>query len=689
MIPKAVFPLNFSGGQMMDKESIRSRIENLRKQINYHNYRYYALDDPIISDKEYDSMLKELIELEKNNPEFFDENSPTVRIGGNVLNKFQKVEHKIPMMSLDDGFNEGDIREFDRKIKRFLKMPEDTDIEYFVEPKFDGLSICLIYEDSKLTNASTRGDGYVGEDVTQNIKTIKSIPLELEDFKNIKYLDVQGEVLLTKEEFERINSERLKENKPLFANPRNAAAGSLRQLDPKETAKRNLIMFAYYLREIRGLDGEIKYQHQAVELLKKMRFKVSELNKLCKNITEAIEHKNRLGEIRNGLPYELDGVVIKVNSFEMQNKLGSTTKSPRWAIAFKFPAQQETTKILDIEVNVGRTGILTPVAVLEPVNIGGATVSRASLHTMDEIEKKDIMIGDYVFVQRAGDVIPEVVKPIKDLRDGTQRKFKMPSVCPVCGSRVAKDGAYYLCTNINCPKVLKESVKHFVSRKAMNIDGFGDKIVEQLVDKGIVKDVSDIYKLNKETLASLDRVGEKLAENLTGAIQKSKGTTFAKFIYALGIKHVGEFVAKILAKRFGNLDALRRATKEELLSIDGIGDEIADSIISFFGEQKNIETIERLFEYGVHFRDEKEDSENSLIKNKSFVFTGSLSKEREYYKSLIEQKGGIVRNSVSKKLDFLVVGENPGSKLNKAEQFGVSIIGEKELLDMLGLNYER
>jgi len=672
----------------MDKKAIRNRIENLRKQINYHNYRYYVLDDPIISDKEYDLMLKELIELENNNPEFFDENSPTVRVGGTVLNKFQKVEHRIPMMSLDDGFDEGDIKEFDRRIKRFLKMPEDADVEYFVEPKFDGLSICLIYENSKLTNASTRGDGYVGEDVTQNIKTIKSIPLELVDFEKVEYLDVQGEVLLTKEEFERINNERLKQGKPLFANPRNAAAGSLRQLDPKETAKRNLIMFAYYLREIRGLNAEIKYQHQAVELLKKMRFKVSELNKLCKNITEAIEHKNHLGELRNSLPYELDGVVIKVNSFEMQNKLGSTTKSPRWAIAFKFPAQQETTKILDIEVNVGRTGILTPVAILKPVNISGATVSRASLHTMDEIEKKDIMIGDYVFVQRAGDVIPEVVKPIKDLRDGTQKKFKMPSVCPVCGSKVVKDGAYYVCTNINCPKVLKESIKHFVSRKAMNIDGFGDKIIEQLVDKGIIKDVSDIYKLDKETLASLDRVGEKLAENLIGALQKSKGTTFAKFIYALGIKHVGEFVAKILAKRFGNLDALKRATKEELLSIDGIGDEIADSIISFFSEQKNIETIERLFKYGVYFTDTNEESQNSLIKNKSFVFTGSLSREREYYKSLIEQKGGIVRNSVSKKLDFLVVGENPGSKLSKAEQFGISIINEKELLDMLGLNYE-
>ncbi len=672
----------------MNKKDIEEKIERLRKEINYHNYRYYVLDDPIISDKEYDAALKELIELEKENPEFFDENSPTVRVGGDVLNKFNKVEHRIPMMSLDDGFDENEILEFDKKVKRFLKMKEDEDIEYFVEPKFDGLSICLIYENGRLTNASTRGDGYVGEDVTQNIKTVKSVPLEIDVYDTIEYLDVQGEVLLTKDEFERINKERLEEGKPLFANPRNAAAGSIRQLDPKETAKRNLIMFAYYLREIRGLDMDIQYQHQAIELLKKMRFKISELNKLCKNIEEAIEHKKYLGNIRNSLPYELDGVVIKVDSIKLQKQLGSTTKSPRWAIAFKFPAQQETTKILNIDVNVGRTGILTPVAILKPVNIGGVTVSKASLHTMDEIEKKDIMIGDYVFVQRAGDVIPEVVKPIKELRDGTQKKFKMPSYCPVCGSIVAKDGAYYRCTNINCPKVLKESIKHFVSRKAMNIEGFGDKIVEQLVEKGIVRDVSDIYKLEKDTLVGLDRVGEKLAENLIGSIQKSKGTTFAKFIYALGIRHVGEFIAKILAKRFGNLENLKNATREELLSIDGVGEEIADSVISFFKEEKNLKTIERLMQYGVNFIDENKDIKSSEIKDKSFVFTGTLSRPREYYKSLIEQKGGIVRNSISKKLDFLVLGDNPGSKLDKAKKLNISLISEHELIDMLGLNYE-
>ena len=667
----------------MNKDEIRKKIEKLRKDINFHNHRYYVLDDPVVSDKGYDSMMRELLELEQEYPEFYDENSPTVRVGGNVLNKFKKIEHKIPMMSLEDGFNDEEIFAFDKKIKRFLNMDEDGDIAYFVEPKFDGLSVCLIYENGRMVNASTRGDGHIGEDVTQNIKTIRSIPLEIVCDNPPQYLDVQGEVLLTKDEFERINEERLKNSQSLFANPRNAAAGSLRQLDSKETAKRNLIMFAYYIREIRGYDKDIDFQHTAVKTLSEFGFKVSELNKLCDNINESVKHKEYLGQVRNSLDYELDGVVIKVDSFQLQKKLGSTTKSPRWAIAFKFPAQQETTKLLDIVVNVGRTGILTPVAILKPVNIAGVVVSRASLHTMDEIEKKDIMIGDTVFVQRAGDVIPEIVKSVKELRNGSQIRFKMPNRCPVCGSLVVKDGAYYRCSNINCPKVLKESVKHFVSRKAMNIDGFGDKIIEQLVDTGLVRDVSDIYTLDAKTLANLERIGEKLAENLVSSIQKSKGTTFAKFLYALGIRHVGEFAAKLLAKRFGSLENLRKAEKETLMSINGIGEEIADSVISFLSEEKNLNTIDKLLEYGVYFIDENSQIKDSAVKNKSFVFTGSLSKPREYYKDLIEKNGGVVRNSISKKLDFLVAGENPGSKLDKAQEFNVSVINENKLLKML------
>ena len=666
----------------MTKEEAKKRIEELRRILHYHNYRYYVLDDPVISDQEYDALLRELKKLEEQFPEFYDENSPTVKVGGQPLSKFEKVEHRIPMLSLEDGFTDEEIREFDRRVKRFLGLPADKVIDYSVEPKFDGLSIDLIYENGSLKVASTRGDGYVGENVTQNIRTIRNVPLVILHEEPPEYLDVQGEVLLTKDEFKKINEERLKKGLPAFANPRNAAAGSVRQLDPKETAKRNLIMIMYYIREIRGFKREIKTQSEALEVLRELGFPTSQYNRLVHGIDEAIEYKKELEKIRDELPYELDGVVIKVNDFELQRKLGYTTKSPRWAIAFKFPAEQATTKILDIRVNVGRTGILTPVAILEPVNIGGVVVSRASLHTMDEIEKKDIMIGDTVFVQRAGDVIPEVIKPVKELRDGTQKKFKMPDRCPVCGSRVVKDGAYYRCSNINCPSVLKESIKHFVSRKAMNIEGFGDKLIEQLVDKGLVKDVSDIYKLDKETLMSLDRVGEKLAENLLTAIERSKGTTFAKFIYALGIRHVGEFVAKLLAERFKNLENLKRATKEELLKIDGIGEEIAESVVSFFKEEKNLKTIEKLLSYGVHFVDENKE-EKSKIAGKSFVFTGTLSKPREYFKELVEKKGGIVRNSVSKNLDYLVVGENPGSKLRKAEQLGVKIIGEKELMELL------
>ncbi len=665
----------------MTENEAKKRIDELRKALHYHNYRYYVLDDPIISDSEYDSLLIELKELEEKFPEFYDENSPTVKVGGKPLNKFDKVEHRIPMVSLDDGFSDNEIRDFDSKVKKFLGVSHNEVIDYSVEPKFDGLSIDLIYKNGKLEVASTRGDGFVGENVTQNVRTIKNVPLVLSLENPPVYIDVQGEVLLTKEEFNKINSERMEKGLQPFANPRNAAAGSIRQLDPKETAKRNLIMIMYYIRQIDGYGRKILTQHESLEVLKEIGFPISEYNELAHGIEKAIEYKKELEKIRDSLPYELDGVVIKVDRFDFQEKLGFTTKSPRWAIAFKFPAEQATTKILDIQVNVGRTGILTPVAILEPVNIGGVTVSRASLHTMDEIEKKDIMIGDTVFVQRAGDVIPEVVKPVKDLRDGTQRPFKMPDRCPVCGSKVIKDGAYYMCSNINCPSALKESIKHFVSRKAMNIDGFGDKIVEQLVDKGIVKDVSDIYTLDKETLMSLDRVGEKLAENLLTSIERSKGTTFAKFIYALGIRHVGEYVAKLLAERFRNLENLKESTKEKLLGINGIGEEIANSVVSFFSEKRNLDTIDKLLSYGVHFEDKKK--EQSKISGNSFVFTGTLSKPRGYFKELVEKKGGIVRSSMSKNLDYLVVGDNPGSKLNRAESLGVKIINERELLKLL------
>ena len=667
----------------MGKEVVKSRINSLRKELNYHNYKYYVLDNPVISDAEYDRKFAELKKLEDENPEFFDENSPTQKIGGKALDKFEKVEHTIPMLSLDDVFSEQELREFDLKIKRTLKLPEDSNIVYTVEPKFDGLSICLIYKNGKLYNASTRGDGYTGEDVTHNIRTIKNLPLELIIDNPPEYIDIQGEALLKKSDFWKMNKERARHNMPIFANPRNAAAGSIRQLNPKETARRNLTMFTYYIREIKWYKRPIS-QNDSLNFLKHLGFPVNPLNKLCKNIEEAIEYKKYIAEVRNNLGYEIDGMVLKVDKFTYQNELGFTTKSPRWAIAFKFPAEQATTKVLNIIVNVGRTGILTPVAILKPVNVGGVIVSRASLHTLDEIRRKDIRIGDTVFVQRAGDVIPEIVKSIKEKRTGNERIFNMPGICPVCSSKVVKDGAYYRCTNINCPAVIKESIKHFVSRDAMNIDGLGSKIIDQLIDKNIIKDVSDIYKLDNNVLSDLERLGDKSASNIMQAIEKSKGTTFAKFIMALGIRGVGKYVAKLLADKFGNLEDLKTAGKEELLSIDGVGEEIANSVVSFFTEKKNLDTINNLISYGIYFIEEQNREENLNVKNKSFVFTGSLLMPRSQAQNEVLKRGGFVKNSISSNVDYLVAGDRPGSKFDKAKRLGISIINESEFLELIG-----
>lgn len=669
----------------MDKETIRNRINDLRKELNYHNYRYYVLDSPVISDAEYDRKLTELKKLEEKNPEFFDENSPTQKVGGKPLDKFEKVEHTIPMLSLDDVFSEQELREFDLKVKRTLKLrylPEGSDVAYTVEPKFDGLSICLIYKNGKLYNASTRGDGYVGEDVTQNIRTIKNLPLELIVDNPPAYIDVQGEVLLRKSDFRKMNKERAKQHLSVFANPRNAAAGSIRQLDSKKAAERNLTIFTYYIRAIEWHKHPIS-QSEALDFLKMLGFPVNPLNKLCKNIAEAIEYKKYIAKVRNNLEYEIDGMVLKVDRFDYQNRLGFTTKSPRWAIAFKFPAEQVTTKILDITVNVGRTGILTPVAILKPVNVGGARVSRASLHTFDEIRRKDIRIGDTVFVQRAGDVIPEIVKSIKEMRTGREKIFNMPDKCPVCSSNVVKDGAYYRCTNINCPAVIKESIKHFISRDAMNIDGLGSKIIDQLIDKGIIRDVSDIYKLDNNTLSNLERLGDKSASNITQAIEKSKGTTFAKFIMALGIKGVGKYVAQLLADNFRDLEHLKVANKEQLMSIDGIGEEVSDNVVSFFSEKRNSDTIDNLMKYGIYFKKENKESLNPNVKNKSFVFTGSLSMPRSQAQNEVLKRGGIVKNSVGPNLDYLIAGDKPGSKLDKAKKLGINIINENEFIKLI------
>jgi DNA ligase (NAD+) len=663
----------------MQNQEIKNKIEHLREEINRHNYYYYVLNQPIISDAEYDALMRELINLEAQYPEFFDENSPTQKIGSDISEKFEKVEHKYRMYSLEDAFSEEEVLEFDNRVKRNLGI--DGDIAYSVEPKFDGVSVNIVYEYGKLKVASTRGDGIIGENITKNIKTIKNLPLILIVKNPPSFLDVQGEVILTKEEFKKINEYREEMGLPLFANPRNAAAGSLKQLDPKETAKRNLKVFIYYIRGIEDYTKP-KTQTQSLQILKELGLPVSELNRYCKNITEAIVYRQTFLKAREELPYEIDGMVFKVDDFALQEKLGYTSKYPKWAIAFKFPPMQSSTIVEDIIFNVGRTGIVTPVATLKPVKIGGVTISRASLHTFDELFKKDIRIGDYVFVQRAGDVIPEVVSSIKEKRTGEEKQVVKPTNCPVCGSILQEEGAYLICQNIDCRARIVESLKHFVQKNALNIEGLGDKIIQQLVDKKIVQSVSDIYKLDKNKLLRLDRMGEKLANKILDNIEKSKRTTFAKFLYALGVKHVGEFVANKLASKFSLEELVELKDEEKLMQIDGIGPEIAKSVVAFFNEQRNVNTVRNLLEYISFVKNKK----STKLLNKTFVFTGTLNIPRSKAKEIVENLGGIVKDNLSKDTNYLVIGEQPGSKLEKAKKLGILIISENEFLKMV--NYE-
>ncbi|MGB9745183.1 MAG: NAD-dependent DNA ligase LigA [Desulfurella sp.] len=661
----------------MNEEEAKKRIEQLRRDINRHNYYYYVLNKPVISDSEYDMLMRELINLEKQYPQFFDENSPTQKVGSDISEKFEKVEHKYRMYSLEDAFSEEEVIEFDKRIKRNLGIEED--IAYSVEPKFDGVSVNIVYENGKLKVASTRGDGIIGEDITKNIKTIKNLPLILLVDNPPSFLDVQGEVILTKEEFKKINEYREEMGLPLFANPRNAAAGSLKQLDPKETAKRNLKVFVYYIRGIENYQIP-KTQTQSLQILKELGLPVSELNRFCKNIFEAIDYRQTFLKARQDLPYEIDGMVFKVDDFLLQEKLGYTSKYPKWAIAFKFPPMQSTTVVENIIFNVGRTGIVTPVAILKPVKIGGVTISRASLHTFDELFKKDIRIGDHVFVQRAGDVIPEVVASIKEKRTGKEIQIKKPTNCPECNSLLQEEGAYLVCPNIDCRARIVESIKHFAQKNAMNIEGLGDKIIQQLVDKKIIESVSDIYNLDEDKLLKLDRMGSKLAKKILENIQKSKRTTFARFLYALGIKHVGEFVASKLALNFKLEELIELKNEEKLMQIDGIGPEIAQSVVNFFKEQRNVNTVKNLLKH-ISFIDTKSSAK---LQNKTFVFTGALNIPRSKAKEMVENLGGIVKDNVSKDIDYLVVGEKAGSKLEKAKKFGITTISEEEFLKLVG-----
>jgi DNA ligase (NAD+) len=671
----------------MNEGQAKKRIEKLREEINFHNHRYYVLDDPVITDAEYDRLMGELEGLEKEYPRLITPDSPTRRVGAPPLDKFEEVRHAIPMLSLANAFEEEEVREFDDRLKRFLK--DTRDIEYCAELKIDGIAVELIYEDGRFTTGSTRGDGFVGENVTQNLKTVKSIPLALIPRKGEPVpsrLEVRGEVYLPLKAFQEFNLKRERSGESLFANPRNAAAGSLRQLDSSITARRPLDIYCHGIGQFTG--AALSGQWELLAALQGWGFKVNPNRRLCANIGEVLDYYREMDERREKLPYEIDGVVLKVNSFRLQENLGTIARSPRWALAFKFKPKQATTKVLDIVVNVGRTGALTPTAVLEPVRVGGVTVSSATLHNQDEIDRKDVRVGDTVVIQRAGDVIPEVVGVMVEKRTGKEKQYRLPDRCPVCGSEVDRpEGeAVARCTGISCPAKLKETIIHFASRDAMNIGGLGVKIIEQLVDRGLIKDYADLYKLTLDDLLTLERMGPKLADNILTAIRNSQKTTLERLIYALGILHVGEHIAKLLTQEFSSAEELSQASSERLTGIKGIGEQIASSIVKFFEQKGNQKVIRKLMELGVAYprRPTRPKAQELKLQGKSFVFTGGLKTlTRSEAESKVESLGGRASSSVSKKTDFVVAGEDAGSKLEKAKSLGLKILTEEDFLELI------
>ncbi|MCS7199636.1 MAG: NAD-dependent DNA ligase LigA [Caldimicrobium sp.] len=672
-------------------EEILEKIKRLREEIEYHNYRYYVLDSPVISDAEYDALMRELRELEAKYPQLITPDSPTQRVGFKPAEAFKEVSHREPMLSLDDAIEEQEVYEFDQRIKRFLNLSPDTPIEYTVEPKIDGVAVELVYEEGFLTVASTRGDGYVGEDVTNNIKTIKTIPLRLRKFEEDapeipRRIDIRGEVYLNIEEFKRINEERIQRKELPFANPRNAAAGSLRQLDPQITAQRKLDIFCYGIGYVEG--HIFKTQWEVLQTLPKWGLKINPLVKLVPNIEEAIKYHHEIEKIRSTLPYEIDGVVIKVNDLSLWEKLGLKARSPRYALAYKFQPTQATTQLIEVVFQVGRTGAITPVAVLKPVKIGGVIVERATLHNEDFIKNLDIKIGDYVLVQRAGDVIPEIVMPIKDRRTGLEREIAFPTHCPICGTKlIKKQGeAIWRCPNRGCFAQGVRKIIHFASRNAMNIEGLGSRVAEELVEKGLVQNPADLYYLKLEDLMKLSGFAYKKAKNLYQAIQRSKKTSLSRFLYALGIRHVGEAMAQLLAQRFKTLEKILQATQGDLTSIPGVGPEAARSIVEFFKDEENQRMIQRLLQVGIAFEEEivSEEKVSPVLKGLTFVFTGALKNfTREEAKELVIKLGGKVSDSVSKNTDYVVVGAEPGSKYQRALTLGVKTLSEEEFLKLL------
>ncbi|MBC7216606.1 MAG: NAD-dependent DNA ligase LigA [Candidatus Caldatribacterium sp.] len=671
----------------MDKEQARAEIERLREIIRYHDYRYYVLNSPEITDEEYDALMRKLQELEALFPDLVTPDSPTQRVGGKPQEGFAPFTHARPMLSLNNAFTEEEIRDFDRRIKRMLGVEE---IDYVVELKIDGLAVNLRYEGGIFIRGATRGDGTTGEDVTANLRTIRSIPLRLRGERIPAVFEVQGEVFMHKGDFEKLNEERARRGEPLFANTRNAAAGSLRQLDPNVTASRKLDIFVYGAFLIESPWYPTTHW-ELLEFLRELGFKVNPHARLAESIDEVIAIHNEWEEKRKTLDYDIDGLVVKVNNLTFQELLGATSKSPRWAIAYKFEPTRAVTRVLDIEVNVGRTGTLTPVAVLEPVEVGGVVVKRATLHNEDEVRRKDVRIGDWVIVGRAGEVIPEVVLVLKERRNGSEKIFKMPTHCPVCHSPVVREEGEVAvrCINASCPAQVKERIRHWASRDAMDIEGLGEKLIEQLVDRGYVQSIPDLYRLTKAKLLELERMGDKSSENLLQAIERSKKRPLARFLYALGIRYVGEFVAQILAEHFGSLKKLMEASLEDLLAIEGIGPKVAEAVWQFFRNPENQKMLRELETLGVVPEEEKVEvsaSEN-VLQGKTFVFTGTLSRfTRKEAEELVRRKGGKVASAVSRKVDYLVVGENPGGKLDEARSKNVRILSEDEFYQMIGVS---
>ncbi|MFQ5464529.1 MAG: NAD-dependent DNA ligase LigA [Thermodesulfobacteriota bacterium] len=680
-------------GRLTRREA-EAEAARLKHDINYHNMCYYVLDSPVVTDAEYDRLMKRLEELEGRYPALVTPDSPTQRVGAAPAEGFGTVEHTVPMLSLENAKSAAEVTKFDERIKRDLKKSPGERIEYVAEPKMDGAAVELVYDNGIFTKGSTRGDGVTGEDVTENLRTVRSIPLALvRAFKGKRglakppgYIEIRGEVFLPLASFAALNRTRLEKGEPPFANPRNAAAGSLRQLDPRVTASRPLDIFCYGVGSVEG--PKFTTHYQTLEYIKALGLKVNPLVKAVHGVEEVLRYHEEVEKKRAGLDYDIDGVVIKVNSLALQERLGARTRNPRWAVAYKFAPRQESTRVRDIVAGVGRTGALTPVALLEPVVVGGVTIERVTLHNEDEVARKDVRIGDTVVVERAGDVIPEVAYVVKEKRPGGTKPFTMPEECPECGSRVEKVGAIHYCTGrLACPAQLKGTIRHFASKRAMDIEGVGGMHVDQFVEKGLIRDVADLYRLKerRDEVMALERWAEKSVDNLLGAIEESKGTTLERLIYALGIRGVGEHMARVLAAHFGSLKRLGEATAEELMDIREVGPETAASVVEFFGEPHNIDVIRKLEEAGVRYeKKEVEEKPKGRLAGRVFLFTGTLKGlTRDEARDLVEALGGETATSVSRRVDYVVAGKEPGSKLVKAEKLGLAVIDEKKFKRLL------